>query len=130
MSDPSTEDLRSVFDELVGAPSPSGDLAERARRRGTALRRQRLSVVTAGVATVTVLVVPSVIAVRHDFSAGSGAGSKTSAPPKPVASAKPPVAGSKTDAPGQTGTQEQKQRVLLGTRSALRRTRRTSTRTP
>ena len=33
MSDPSTEDLRSVFDHLVGAPSPSGDLAERAREQ-------------------------------------------------------------------------------------------------
>lgn len=111
MSDPSTEELRSVFDDLVGAPRPSGDLAERARRRGTALRRQRLSVVSAGVATVTVLVVPSVIAVRHDVTSGFGAGSKGS----PAATAKSSGPAKKTDAPERNGTQAQKQRDLLGT---------------
>jgi hypothetical protein len=111
MSDPSTEDLRSVFDDLVGAPRPSGDLAERARRRGTALRRQRLSIVTAGVATVTVLVVPSVIAVRHDMSSGFGAGSTPTV--KPTASAK--AALPKAGAQEQSGTRQQKQRGLLGT---------------
>lgn len=110
---PSADELRSTFDELVGTPLPSADLAERSRRRGTALRRRRASVVTAGVATVTVLVVPSVIAVRHGVSSGFGAGSDKGSVTAPAASAKPGV--TKTEAPDQNGTKAQKQQSLLGT---------------
>jgi hypothetical protein len=107
-SEPTTEELRAAFDDMVGNPRPSRDLAERARRRGTVLRRQRLSTVSVGVATVTLLTAPSVLTVRHELSTGGAVGGKPSA----TAPAKAAAPSQKPDTGREQGTQEQKQRAL------------------
>lgn len=62
--EPTSDELRGAFDAIVGNPSPTGDLAVRARHRGGAIRRQRLAGAVTGIVAVGILTVPAVALVR------------------------------------------------------------------
>ena len=82
MSEPTTDELHHAFDDLVGDPRPSADLATRARSRGTTLRRQRVAAGMTAVAAVGALSLPAVTFVRDHAQSGGSAGASVAAQPK------------------------------------------------
>ena len=95
MSEPTTEELRATLDFVVGDPSPTRDLAAAARRRGTAMRHQRVAGSVTVALAVGIIAVPATFLLHGSSSpAGVAVGGQPAASAGPVASASPSVAPS------------------------------------
>jgi hypothetical protein len=81
MSEPTIDELHRAFDDLVGDPRPTADLASRARSRGTTLRRQRMAGGLTAVAVAGALALPALAFVR-DQAQGGTAGAAFAGQPK------------------------------------------------
>lgn len=95
MSEPTTEELRATIDFVVGDPSPARDLAAAARRRGTAMRHQRVAGSVTVALAVGIIAVPATFLLHGSSSpAGVAVGGQPAASAGPVASASPSGAAS------------------------------------